>query len=146
MSSPEQHQAGEMRGAGSAWLLCRVAYGDQLQLTKGPVALSTPLEGQSGRSAQEPAGVRIGRTVPILLVLSALPVMAAGKKGGVRAEKGAAKPQKTPEELKALEEFDRITEAASALMDCGGDGHLQRCAGGAAARCGRLQGRRRHVC
>ena len=35
------------------------------------------------------------------------------------AEKGAAKPQKTPEELKALEEFDRITEAASALMDAG---------------------------
>ena len=45
--------------------------------------------------------------------------MAAGKKSGVSAEKGAAKPQKTPEELKALEEFDRITEAASALMDAG---------------------------
>ena len=45
--------------------------------------------------------------------------MGAGKKSGVGAEKGAARPQKTPEELKALEQFDSITEAASALMDAG---------------------------
>lgn len=45
--------------------------------------------------------------------------MGAGKKSGVGAEKGTAKPQKTPEELKALEQFDSITEAASALMDAG---------------------------
>lgn len=46
-------------------------------------------------------------------------LMIAGKKGAVNAEKGAGKPQKTAEELKALADFNRITEAASALMDAG---------------------------
>ena len=42
----------------------------------------------------------------------------AGKKGA-EGEKGTVKSQKTPEELKALEQFNKITEAASALMDVG---------------------------
>ena len=45
--------------------------------------------------------------------------MSTGSKGTKNAEKGAAKPEKTPQDLKALEEFNRITEAASALMDVG---------------------------
>ena len=46
-------------------------------------------------------------------------LMIAGRRGALNAEKSAGKRQKTVQELKALAEFDRITEAASALMDAG---------------------------
>ena len=60
--------------------------------------------------------VRSGNTGSV--VSSELCLAGAGKKGA-EAEKSTVKPQKTPQEVQALEDFNKITEAASALMDAG---------------------------